>query len=250
MRAAPTSPSRRSAPMAFYYEAEGFAAVQRPDFADYDLIVSRIEFYDVLGGQRDKTLFLNTTDAGIRGPICDYLLENVGALFGLPQRVPSRPFAPQMPFPSHLIDADKRYLVFNPYLVSSAFLVREKHRRMLARTARELARASGLEIILTGTAAERDGDGTAYDFVQLDLRGRTSVQELFALSAAPNVEANVSFDALGMHLFFLYDKPSHIMFRGRFSRRNAAFVLGSLNPPFETDAAQRRRLVTYVGNAE
>jgi len=234
------------APMKFYYEADGFQVSDGRNMQEYDLIISRIEFYDALLPYKDKTLFLNTTDAGISGFICDYLLEEVQKLYQLEKSVPSRPFAPVLPFPSYLVDPDKKYLVYNPYLVSSSFLVREKHRRILAEEARRLANESGLEIILTGTKAERERDAAGYDFVHHDFRGKTSVEELFALSAAPNVIANVSFDAFGMHLFFLYDKPSYIVFRGRFSRQNVDFVLNSLNPPFKVSESERRKLVTYL----
>ena len=236
-------------PMAFYFEQMGGIIVDTPDQNEneYDLICTWIGFYDLFKGQNKPLLIIDTTDIRINRPLCSYFVDHISELYRFSKQEHSdRAFIPQTAYPDHLIDRTEQYLIFNPYFDSSPFHIREHHYVLLASTAANIAREKNLKVILTGTESEKMSDPDSYPFVDLDLRGKTTIKDLFALAAADNVLINVSFDAFGMHLFFMHNKPSHIIFRGRFLKKNARYILDFVNPPFEVDQATKNRLVTYL----
>ena len=237
--------------MNFYFERLGFVVPKQFDPSRYDLIISRIEFYPLLEKISKTLLILDTTDNRIDQPICDYFLEHVATLLQLNPKITSaKPFTPNFESPSSLIDPSKKYLIFNNYLASSRFLITKSDLNLLAQTARQVAHEGNMQIIHTGTTQEKLHDPEVYDFVDVDLRGKLSVEELFSLYASDNILHNVSFDAFGMHLFLLYNKPSHILFRGRLLKRNQEYVLHYLNPPFFLSEKERDRLITYIGKSK
>ncbi|MGD9971209.1 MAG: hypothetical protein AB7S65_12250 [Sulfuricurvum sp.] len=234
-------------PMAFYFKQMGGIIVDTPDLDTYDIICTWIGFYDLFKGRNKPLLIIDTTDIRINRPLCSYFVDHVSELYGFSKKERSdRAFIPQTVYPDHLIDRTEQYLIFNPYFDSSPFHIRKRHYQMLASTAEHLARKKNLKVILTGTESEKMSDPDSYPFVDLDLRGKTSIEDLFALAAAGNVLINVSFDAFGMHLFFIHDKPSYIIFRGRFLEKNTRYIIDFVNPPFEVDRATKNRLVTYL----
>ncbi len=233
--------------MAFYFNAMGANSEKNPIPESYDLIITWIGFYDLFETLNIPMLIIDTTDCRIDLPLSDYLLLHVGRLFDFNiKTTPSKPFIPNLNYPNHLIDPNINYLVYNPYLDSSPFHMRIKHYKKLEDTAKEVADKHQLKIILAGTEKEKNKDQKIYDFVALDLRGKTSIEELFALSSAENVLYNVSFDALIMHLFFIVSKPSYILFRGRFLKKNANFVLNIINPIFSISDEKKYQLIHYV----
>lgn len=236
--------------MEFYFALENISIPASFEPSDYDLIITRIEFYDLFKDSTGGLLILDTTDNKIDQPICNYFLTHVATLLKLNHSATSpKPFAPAVSHPIEGFDPLEHYLVFNNYLLSSRFLVTQSHRKLLCETAQKIAREHNLLVIHTGTAHEKENDPEVYDFVDLDLRGKLSVEALFALTASANVRMNISFDAFGMHLFLLYNKPSVILFRGRFLKRNRDYVLNCLNPPFRLSQKEQNHLITYIGNA-
>lgn len=235
--------------MQFYFQEMGINTPATFDPSLYDLIISRIEFYDLFKDLQTGLLILDTTDSSIDGPICNYFLDRVSVLLNIDNtHTSAKPYAPNSSFLPDGLDPDENYLILNNYLVSSRFLVTRRHQELLCNAARTLATKHGLRVIHTGTKSEKETDPLHYDFVDVDLRGKLSVKELFALTACENVRMNVSFDAFGMHLFLLYNKPSAILFRGRFLKRNRDYVLNCLNPPFQVTQEERNYLISYIGN--
>lgn len=233
--------------MAFYFSAMGANIEENPSLDSYDLVITWIGFYDLFKHLAIAMLIIDTTDHRINLPLSNYLLSHVGRLFNFNlEGTLTKPFMPTISYPSHLINSDSRYLIYNPYLDSSPFHMRARHYKKLEDTAKEIASKYQLKIILAGTEKEKKVDHRSYDFVALDLRGKTSVQELFALASANNVLYNVSFDALIMHLFFILQKPSYILFRGRFLKKNANFILNIINPIFSISDNEKNQLITYI----
>jgi hypothetical protein len=233
--------------MAFYFSAMGVNIEENPSLESYDLVITWIGFYDLFEHLNIPMLIVDTTDHKINLPLSNYLLSHVGRLFNFNIAGTSpKPFVPTMSYPAHLINSDAQYLIYNPYLDSSPFHMRARHYKKLEDTAKEVAAKYQLKIILAGTEKEKKKDHRSHDFVALDLRGKTSVEELFALSSAENVRYNVSFDALIMHLFFIFEKPSYILFRGRFLKKNANFILNFINPIFSISDDEKSQLITYI----
>jgi hypothetical protein len=237
--------------MDFYFEWLGLTVPKHFEPSHYDLIISRIEFYPLLRNFSKSLLILDTTDNKINQPICNYFLEHVSALLHLNlEATQAKPSVPYFAEQSNFIESSKKYLVFNNYLASSQFLITKRHLNLLSETARKIAHEQNLHIIHTGTIQDKQHDLEVYDFIDIDLRGKLSVKELFILTASDNVLHNISFDAFGMHLFLLYNKPSHILFRGRFLKRNQVYILNYLNPPFHLDEKEREKIITYIGTTK
>jgi hypothetical protein len=237
--------------MNFYFERIGVIVPKHFEPSHYDLIISRIEFYPLLKQISKTLLILDTTENRINQPICNYFLEHVATLLQLnTKNTSSKPYTPTFETLSHFLNPSKKYLIFNNYLASSRFLITKNDLNNLAQTALKIANEGNMQIIHTGTEQEKLHDPEFYNFVDIDLRGQLSVEELFILYASSNVLHNVSFDAFGMHLFLLYNKPSHILFRGRLLRCNQKYVLNYLNPPFHLDEKEKKKLITYIGTSK
>ena len=112
------------------------------------------------------------------------------------------------------MNGNEKYILFNNYIDSSAFRINKKMLKSLDDKAKELKKKFNARIIHTGSQNDKKNDYKHYDFVDLDLRGKTTVEDIFYLLSRDNVLYNVSFDAFQMHVAFLYNKKSFIKFRG------------------------------------
>ena len=114
-------------------------------------------------------------------------------------------------------------------------------RAVLADAARERRRA-GFRIARVGTEAERLARPEPIGIEDIDLRGRTSVMDLFRLLRSPAVAGTISFDHVVAHMGMACGKPAMVKVR-RCSRGHADFMKRVLIPP---DSADRSALVRYV----
>ncbi len=125
----------------------------------------------------------------------------------------------------------KKYVVFNNYINSGFFRIYFKDSKLLSREC-EKFRNNGFEIIHVGSKSDKKNDINKYDFVSLDFRGLLTMVELVELISLPNVFGVVTFDNFIMHLAHLFDKPSWILFRGRFLKRNEDHHMKYVNNTF------------------
>ena len=234
-----------SAPMEEYFRDAGYTVVPPPVVLQQELRVTPVWMYDSMprAERRTRFLYLNTIDHHIERPVSEHLAESVlraarldvGAapIDGRPHRVG--------PGPTPLDGADGRWLLFNDTVDSGRFRVVARDRAVLAAVAAEQRRA-GFRIARIGTAAERDERPAALGIEDLDLRGRTSLMELFRLLEAPSVAGTISFDHVVAHMGMACGKPAIVKVR-RGSRRHVAFMKRVLIPPYTAD---RAAMVRYV----
>jgi hypothetical protein len=233
------------AAMRDYFRSAGYAVVAPEVVLQQELRVAPVWMYDSMPREerRARFLYLNTIDHRIDRPVAEHLAEEVvraarldvdaAAIDGRPHLVVTGP--------TLLDDAEGRWLLFNDTVGSGWFRVTRWDRAALAAVAEEQRRA-GFRIARVGTEAERLASPAPWGFEDLDLRGRTSVMDLFRLLRSPRVEGTVTFDHVVAHMGMACGKRAIVRVR-RGSRRHVEFMKRYLIPPYTADRAS---LVRYV----
>lgn len=188
------------------------------DFNHYDLIVSRAELFDKLIHHRS---LLIDVARNLSMPICDQLITQFSKYFVL---------KPYMAYDFSVLKSDEilhkmhlsaknKYILFNFYCDSSSFLITQQKVNALVAKVKSYAIMPGYKVVLVGSKTDKDNDNYIYDFDYIDLRGQTTVLDIFALAQNDRVEHYIGFDAFVMHVFSLIHKTSFVVFRGRLSAR-------------------------------
>jgi hypothetical protein len=228
-----------------YFREAGYDVVEPAEVLEQELRISSVWMYGYLPrhARRERFLYLNPIDHHITGPVAEFLAEHAIRAARLdPATAPidGRPYLVQ-PGPTPLDGEPGRWLVFNDTVASGWFRVTPKDRRAVARAAGALRR-EGYRIVRVGTEAERLAHPDPVGMEDLDLRGQTSVMDLFRLLRSPQVAGTISFDHVVAHMGMACGKPATIRLR-RMSRSHADFMQRFLIPPF---AAGRSTPVRFI----
>jgi hypothetical protein len=217
-----------------YFREAGYEVVEPRVVLEQALRVSSIWMYGYMprSARRERFLYLNPIDHHITGPVAEFLAAGALRAASLdPEAVKldGRPYVVQ-PGPTPLDDQRGRWLVFNDTVASGWFRVTPADRRAVARAAEEMRR-EGFRVVRVGTEAERVARPESVGVEDLDLRGKTSVMDLFRLLRSPKVAATVSFDHVVAHMGIACGKPAVVRLR-RMSASHADFMKHRLIPPF------------------
>ncbi len=207
----PTAPMR-----SFFQELHIKLPDDKYQFGNFDVVISRVELAQSI---HDTRLILVNVSKGLSEPICSELITQFSKLFYLVNPCCSIDFssfkndeATKLRF--GLIN-DKSIIFFNTYCDSSSFLITEEKKQLLFDLVTELAQSSLYRIVLVGSQKDKENDKSVYNFEYIDLRGKTTVVDLFNLVSLSNVKYYLGFDAFVMHVFSLLHKNSFVVFRGR-----------------------------------
>lgn len=228
-----------------YFRDAGYTVVTPAVVLEQELRVTSVWMYDSMprAERRTRFLYLNTIDHHIRRPVAEHLAEQVVGAACLDPEAPPISGRPHLvaPGPTALEGLAGRWLLFNDTVDSGWFRVTPGDRALLADVAAEQRRA-GFRIARVGTEAERIARPAPVGVEDLDLRGRTSVMDLFRLLRSPNVTGTVSFDHVVAHMGMACGKAAIVRVR-RGSRYHVDFMKRYLIPPYTAD---RPSLVRYV----
>ena len=231
-----------------YLREAGYALAEPAEVLRQELRVSSVWMYDGIPSaeRRRRFVYLNTIDHHIDAPVAEHLAAHLLRVAGLETErmaIDGRPYlvAPGSSPLDAIPDDGGRWLVFNDAVDSGWFRVTPSDRAALAAVA-VAKRREGFRIVRVGSAADLARRPEPMGAEDLDLRGQTSIVELFRLLGSPRVAGTISFDTLVAHMGIAYDKPAIIRLR-RFSKRHARFLEQYLIPPF---AAGRSTAVTFV----
>jgi len=233
--------------MELYFQDLGYEIWSYADFKNTDLIITRVEFIKILKQIKSQTLFIDTASPKVNSPLCNDMIEKVSKFLNL-QRVDYDPIplylnvANDGDFP--FLKKDDNYIIFNNYIDSGSIRSGSTHQNSIIDFVRNLKDRTGFKVVHTGSNNDKNCDSRVYDFVDIDIRGKTSIKDLFTLCSLNNVIYNVSFDGFQMHLFFIQNKKSFVLFRGRLIKKNEEYIKKYVNPPFLHD--NPRSLIEYI----
>jgi len=221
--------------MEFYFKTLGFIIGDDILLESVDLVLTKVEFIPKLLHLNNQILFTDTATSDIESPLClslinkvfTYLGENSSDCCDMPSTINS--YSLNI---NQQIDKEKKYILFNNYIDSGFFRSGVKHQKMIIDCVKKIKINTDYCIIHTGSEKDKKNDLDNYDFVDIDLRGKTSIEDMFYLSSLKNVIYNVSFDCFQMHLFFIINKKSFILFRGRYLKKNDNYIRKYVLPPF------------------
>ena len=234
--------------MEFYFMNNGYQIGNHDDVKKADLIITRTEFYeDIRRMAPENVLLINTSSPKIHQFLCQdivdkvakYLLIDSDDYFAKPSGLRNCP-------ENIRLDSNHDYLIFNNYIDSGFFRVTKWHYKKINGFAQDFAKKNDFKVIHTGTQKEKDNDKKTYEFVDIDLRGKTDLADLFYLASHDDVKYNISFDGLLMHIFSIYGKKSYVLFRGRFTESARGFHMKYVNPPFDPKPRSIKDLVEYI----
>ncbi len=102
----------------------------------------------------------------------------------------------------------EKVIIFSNYAHSGKLWRQAETYVRVVEDARQYKRDVGGFVVHVGTASDRDGDPASYgDWVDLDLRGQTSVSELFGIFCHVPIDMVFTFDSGPLHLSRMYRRP-------------------------------------------
>lgn len=227
------------AAMRDYFLEAGYRVVSPAEATAQPLRVTSVYMYDdVPRPERHRRyLYLNTIDHRITGRVAEHLAEHVVRAACLEPAAPPIDGRPYLVNPGALpaaaaeLDSDgPKWWVFNDAVDSGWFRVLPSDRALLADVAAE-KRREGFRVVRVGSSADLEKRPQPLGIDHLDLRGRTSVMDLFRLLRSPRVAGTISFDTVVAHMGIACGKDAVIHLR-RFSPAHQRFLKAHLIPPF------------------
>ena len=234
-------------PMRDYFVEAGYRVGSPDEVREQELRVTSVYMYDdVPGAERhERYLYLNTIDHHITGRVAEHLAEHVVRAANLDVGTPRIDGRPHLvnPGPTALDDqaAQSEWWVFNDTVDSGWFRVLHSDRKLLADIAAE-KRRDGFRIVRVGSPADLEKRPEKLGIEDLDLRGKTSVMDLFRLLRSPRVAGTISFDTVVAHMGIACGKDAVIHLR-RFTPAHQRFLKAHLIPPFAAGTAVDIRFV-------
>ena len=110
-----------------------------------------------------------------------------------------------------LNNKNKKFIIFNNY-VASNFIDTKKREHLLDEIARN-KKEQGYLIVHCGSAQDKAADNNYYDFIDIDLRGKLGIIDLFKLFSLENIKGIIGFDAFVMHIASLFKKDLYVVVR-------------------------------------
>lgn len=234
----------------FYFSSLGYKIIDKSQISENDLLVARTELAYHL--RKREVFWINFSYANVTKPLINEVLNNISDYLGLypptarPQVLELTPAEIDNTALKFGLDPKRRYMVLNNYLHSLKFSVNiidyQKAQQRLLNFARKYKIKEEINIIHTGTAEQKHHDNNLHDFVDLDLRGRTSVKDCFLIAALKNVVTYMGFDSFWLHLFNIYDKKSFIILRPGFSNTLKKQIINYVAVPYMSDDSK----VTFI----
>lgn len=196
----------------------------------FDTVVyPRPSFLNFMGLYR-KVAIVDFTDTRARNHVSRQLIESFCRLFSL-DLDPQIMGVDSLSSNYKQINSQDRYFLFSNYINSGIFRKRFVDESKLIKQALAL-KNQGYKIVLVGSKSDADIDRIKYPFVDVDLRGKTTVSDMVDLVRSPNVYGAVTYDNFLMHLIGICNKKAFVLFRGRFLKKNVDHHLKYVNNTF------------------
>lgn len=218
--------------MEFYFKHLGYSMTDGEKLDEYELIISRTEVFSELREYKNILLFEYITNF-LEKPICEEVIEKVLDFICIEDEAGNSNPPSKIDINSNFkLDENCSYILFSNYLDSSKIFTRRSYYKKLNEFCREKSIERNLKVIHIGSLKDKKNDSNAYDFVNMDLRGKTEIKDLFYLVSHPNVLIYIGFDTFPMHLSMIYNKICHVKLRNFLTKKRFETVRRSFIPPF------------------
>lgn len=233
-----------SVAMSFYFRGLGYNIIEQEYQINInDILITRTDLAYFL--RKRKVLYLNFSYTNLRDKLINTILREINKYFVLSKEdAITKPQAPR------ISEAEKsdfllkynlfpgaQYIVFNDYTDSFDLQMNPQEfvvsRYALYDFVRQFKiKNPNYKIIYTGSERDLSNLPATPEFIDVDLRGKTSLRELFILGALSQTMHYIGYDTFLMHLFNLYDKNSYIKLRPGYSVSYNAQVIKYVAIPY------------------
>ena len=178
-------------------------------------------------------LVVNFSDIKIVSTITHSLVMSFMELFGLNAVNADFPLAtaPAKDLIDGILEQGEKYYLFSNYIQSGIF-----RKWFLSEDSMYIKcmnlKSDGYKIIHVGSTQDLLSDQKSYSMVDIDLRGRLSLDQFIGLIGSNQVFGAVTYDNFLMHLIGLMKKKAFVLFRGRFSYSACAHHFNYVNNTF------------------
>lgn len=237
--------------MEFYFTKLGYKIAREGDIYTQSIVIAPIELMFKLRHLKN-VLFLSFDYRSVAsgGKLINSMIHAVARHFNLNSDLVDGKYC-ALEYTSAVIDEnfkrfnlqqDEKYIIFNNYIDSwgkhtTLTMVNEYAHKLINYAKNHKAKNKNIKFIYTGSDMDKDRYDTLLDsLIDVDLRGKTTVEDLFLLVGARQIVGYIGFDTFLLHLFNMYDKPSHILLKpGRQDNINQIIEDAVLVPYFSNN---------------
>lgn len=233
--------------MKSYFSACGYNVSRLEDTLNSDILISPIwDISNIKTKYHRNRIFIHLSDYKINDHPCRYLINSLSEILNLEFKPSTyKPHYWQSNLSSTaLANHEKGYIILNNYVESSRLRVWKSDFHALLDHAMAIKKSTGKLIIHVGSEKDKKFDHHDYSkIVDIDLRGRTSIEGLFDLINNPLIHDVVSFDNFITHIALMAGKPCHIRMR-RHSPKVKKYHQNYIYPCFPDSDA--KNLIHYI----
>lgn len=229
-------PSRQ---MEFYFKNLGYEIFSRK--INPDLIITRTEFLRDLKNKKNILLY-DYLNIKLKEKLCVDIVEKVYSFLDKTKKIDKENIKINYLILNKIIlneitckfnlKKHEKYIIYNNYLDSGRMLnIFLNYEEKLEKKVMELKK-KGYLVLHLGSNKDKLNDKRIYNFIDKDLRGKTTIEDLFYIVALDNIKINVGFDAFIMHLFFIKNKKNYIFLRNKITNKRKECIIKYFNPPY------------------
>ncbi|MDY2801780.1 MAG: hypothetical protein SOV59_11025 [Fusobacterium mortiferum] len=225
-------------PLKDYFKSLNYRVIQKPNWNNYDLIISRSDFYYEL--RNKKNIFLIKT-LNLEERICKTVCKEVINFLKLDiknidksiSKIKIANIIKNKYIIDIINDKDNEYIVFSNYIDSGSMFSNKKNFERLEEFCKKYKKNKKVKVLHIGTKKDKINDSKIYEYVDIDLRGKTTITELMWLISNNNIKTYIGMDNFVMHIFYIYFKGVNVCIRSKGSKARKEQILNYINPPFE-----------------
>jgi len=213
-------------------------------FDDKNLYVCSLKSYinpiDCLCSQFENRLVYDLTDSLIKAPLYQHIFEALTGYIGINIETPNANIFTLQETESALLNynlKDVQFYVLNDFLYSRSFM--RPFLQSAIRLKLQQVKNDSFIICYVGGKDDAMSKSNLLNYVDIDLRGKTSFRNLLAIIGSDNCKGYIGFDNALMHIHLLYRKPVFVKFRGRLTSKARILHFNSINCAMNFEAKDK-----------
>lgn len=239
----------------FYFKKLGYKLISKEQIKSDDFIISRREVAYYL--RKYDRFLINFIYDVIDDKLIDKLIYILGEQFKIDSSlIGAQPLALNYSKLEQLelikrfnIKIEEKYIIFNNYIDSYKPRTRKSQYIMadeqLIKFVEKYKIEHKVKVIYTASKKDILKKNVSYSFVDIDLRGQTSIEDVFKLVSMPQIANYIGYDTFWMHVFNLYDKNSYIKLKPGFNENYNNHVKKYVAIPYSNAKSE----IVFIGDA-